>query len=365
MIIYKYIFKEIFKVQLATTTILLAVFLCQSTIKYIGRATVGRVPVDIVSSMVFYSIPSIAYIMLPLTLFIAVLVAIGRISSDSEMVVLRSVGFSGHDIVKVAMVLAVFTALITGINSLYFMPNAAFNQKALMNDAESNPQYLPIESGRFANFADYIVYVQDVDDKKQTKDLGNVIVIAHPNSNTDRSIAISTSGNVSFDKEGVQWLHLVDGNSYLGPVADGSYRVSSYDKFSIPVQKSEQNEYYDRPISGVSTLELLQADSHESRMELQWRIAPILAVFVLTLISVPLSMTNPRQGRFARLGPAMAIYVSYYLILLALYNLLKSESYPLIPGLYIVPVVFLIFVVIPLNFGNRFNSELARRKAHK
>ncbi len=364
MIIYKYIFKEIFKVQLATTIILLAVFLCQSTIKYIGRATVGRVPVDIVSSMVIYSIPSIAFIMLPLTLFIAVLVAVGRISSDSEMVVLRSVGFSGYDIVKITMVLAFLTSIITGFNSLYFMPYAAFHQKALLSDAETNPQYLPIESGRFSNFADYIVYVQQVEANKQDKALGNVVVIAHPSSAYERSIAISNSGSVSFDRDGVQWLHLSEGKSYQGPLPDKSYRVSSFDKFSIPVQKEESSDYYDKPISGISTLELLASDKDELRTELQWRIAPILAVFVLTLIAVPLSMTNPRQGRFSRLGPAMVIYVSYYLILLALYNLLKSDSYSLIPGLYIVPVLFLLFVVLPLNFGNRFRSEMARRSRH-
>ena len=360
MIIYKYIFKEILKVQIVTTIILLTVFLSQSTIKYIGRATVGRVPVDIVSSMVAYSIPSIAFIMLPLTLFIAVLVAVGRISSDSEMVVLRSVGFSGHDIVKIALFLAFFTAVVTGINSLYFMPQAAFNQKALLNDAQSNLQYLPIESGRFSNFANYIIYVQKVDENNKDKSLGNVVVISSPLSGSG-SIAIAKAGNVSFDKEGVQWLHMQKGKSYQGPVEDGSYRVSSFEELSIPVRAKSEDEYYDKPIAGTPTLELLSSDSREFKLELQWRLAPIFAVFILTLVAVPLSMTNPRQGRFSRLGPAMAIYVSYYLILLALYNLLNSTDYSLVPGLYIVPVFFLIFVVLPLNFGNRFHT-LARRK---
>ena len=355
MIIYKYIFKEILKVQAATTVILLVVFLCQSTIKFIGRATSGRVPVDIVSSLVLYSVPPIIFIMLPLTLFIAVLVAIGRLSSDSEMVVLRSAGFSGHDIVKIALFLALITSIATGINSLYIMPQAAFNQKALMADAETNPQYLPIESGRFSSFGNNVVYVQNVEDESKNKSLGNVIVIS--STFGSELVAISNSGNISFDKNQVQWLHLKNGNSYQGPMDDGTYRVTSFRELAIPVQVKPEEDFYDKSVSGMSTLDLLKSDDRACKVEFQWRLAPIL-----TLVAVPLSMTNPRQGRFSRLGPALAIYVSYYLFLLAIYNLLNSREYSLIPGLYIVPIFFTLFVVIPLNFGNRFRTSKKRRK---
>ena len=68
------------------------------------------------------------------------------------------------------------------------------------------------------------------------------------------------------------------------------------------------------------------------------------------MIAVPLSMVNPRQGRFARLGPAMFIFVFYFLILLLIRNILNSGSMWLYPGMYIVPIGFLLFVVIPINW---------------
>ena len=60
-------------------------------------------------------------------------------------------------------------------------------------------------------------------------------------------------------------------------------------------------------------------------------------------------MINPRQGRFARLGPAILLFVCYYLALLSFRNLLNSGTIPLYPGMYLVPLLFIILVAIPLN----------------
>jgi len=40
-------------------------------------------------------------------------------------------------------------------------------------------------------------------------------------------------------------------------------------------------------------------------------------VFVLTLLAMPLSRVNPRQGRFAKLLPAIFLHVAYLSLLLA------------------------------------------------
>ena len=81
MILYKYIFKEILKTQIITLIVLLVVFLSQSMIRLISRAAVGTVPVDIITNLAAYAVPEIAMIMLPLTLFLACLITLGRICS--------------------------------------------------------------------------------------------------------------------------------------------------------------------------------------------------------------------------------------------------------------------------------------------
>lgn len=83
MILTKYIFKEIFKTQMICFIVLFSVFMCQTVIKLLSKASAGTMPVDVVSEMVLYSMPSVGFILLPLTLYVGIIIALSRMSSDS------------------------------------------------------------------------------------------------------------------------------------------------------------------------------------------------------------------------------------------------------------------------------------------
>lgn len=131
MILTKYIFKEIFKTQMICFIVLFSVFMCQTVIKLLSKASAGTMPVDVVSEMVLYSMPSVGFILLPLTLYVGIIIALSRMSSDSEMVVMKSTGVSSKTFMKIAMVLASMTAAITAYNSFVLMPRATLEQKIL------------------------------------------------------------------------------------------------------------------------------------------------------------------------------------------------------------------------------------------
>lgn len=365
MILDRYLFKEILKVQLVSLVVLLSVFLCQSLIKFLGRAAVGRVPVDLIWSMVLYSIPAIAYIMLPLTMFMGILLAVGRISSDSEMVVMRSVGYSTWKLMRIALLLGVFTAAAAGINSLWFMPEAYRLSHELTRNAENNPQYLPIESGRFVNFSgdtSYSIYIDKVEEQDgDDKSLGNVYVIADPFSPAQGFFSTSQSALLNHDESGRQWLRLSRGERVEGPDSKGRFRVFSFGTLDIPVSFSEQEGSRYENESGLGTRQLWeQRGQVKSALELQWRLMPLFSCLILSMIAVPLSLVNPRQGRFAKLGPAVMIYVAYLLMQLSLRNLINTGSIGPWPGLFLVPALFLLAVALPLNLRRDLRRLRAR-----
>lgn len=354
MILTRYIFKDILKVQVVCFVVLFMVFLCQTVIKLLGQASSGSVPVNIVSELVLYSMPSVGFILLPMTLYVGIIVSLSRMSSDSEMVVMKSIGISGGTFMKIGMLLAFITSIITAVNCLYLMPKATYEQKVLSNNTQNNPSYMPIESGKFSDFGDYTIYIQTVNggDKKD-KSLEQVVVIKNLNSvmiqNKETVFNVAKKGYIRTDDDGVRWLTLGEGNLYQSSGKDGSLKKSSYDTLAIPVPSDKNNTLKDDVLQGISTSDLITSDKVKSKVELQWRIAPVLGCFIFALLAIPLSMINPRQGKFARLGPAILLFVSYYLVLLSIRNLLNSEKIPLYPGMYIVPVIYLLFVAVPLN----------------
>ena len=367
MILNRYIFREILKSQIITLVVLLLVFLCQSYVRYLARATSGEMQMEIINRMVLYSIPSIAYLMLPLSLFVAVLIAIGRISSDSEMVVMRSVGYSVGNIMTIALSLAFITSVICAINGLYLMPASAVAQQELTRQAQNDPQYLPIDSGRFVSFNsngnEHVIFIEEVKggngDKRK---LGNIYVMTNTFYGAGRAMSTARHGHMTTDENGFKWLNLEDGYRYEGPLAPyGSYRVAGFKTMRMPAGISQDSSGSRDEIQEISSSELLMSSDRGYRLELQWRIAPAIAVFVLTMLAVPLAMVNPRQGRFSRLWQAVLLYVAYYMLLLSFRNMINAGRMWVFPGLYLVPVVFALVVALPFNLKRILKKRISPR----
>lgn len=367
MILTKYIFKEIFKTQMICFIVLFSVFMCQTVIKLLSKASAGTMPVDVVSEMVLYSMPSVGFILLPLTLYVGIIIALSRMSSDSEMVVMKSTGVSSKTFMKIAMVLASMTAAITAYNSFVLMPRATLEQKILREASQNDPQYLPIESGKFTNFGDYTIYIQKVTGQKSDRNLGQVFIFKDislvQGLYDELMCVIADSGNVKFDENGTQWVTLYNGNSYKTQPFGGDFKKFNFKTFSVPVASESNSDYEDETLQSTPTSVLWDSDDRKAKVELQWRAAPVLACFILAIIAIPLSMINPRQGKFSRLGPAIILFAAYYMCLLSLRNFINADKFWLIPGLYFVPIAFFFFVAIPINMEKTYIRRKNKAKA--
>ena len=366
MILYKYIFKDIIKVQVVTLVVLASVFLCQTVIKYLGQASSGSFPMKVVTELVAYSMPSIGFILIPMTLYVGIIVSLSSMSSDSEMVVMRASGISGVTFVKITLVLAVISAIVTGINCFYLMPASNEALTSIKDNAQNDPNYLPIESGKFTDFGPYTLYIHHVSNQKTDKTLDQIFVLRRQESlmnlNDGFSFLSASSGSLRRDATGIYWLNLKNGILYRSSGEKEKLEEVSFTDLSVPIPFSPEDDNSDESLKSVSTLKLMSDDSPAAQIELQWRVAPVLACFIFAIMAVPLSMINPRQGRFTRLGPAIILFVSYYLALLSVRNLLNNEKIGIYPGMYLVPILFIIFVLIPLNREKKFFKKNSKSK---
>nr|WP_281503581.1 LPS export ABC transporter permease LptF [Anaerobiospirillum sp. NML120449] len=341
----KYIFKELLKSQLVVLLVLVTIFAGQSIVKLMTEAVVGGLPPRLIAMFLLYSLPEFLVYLLPLTLYVAIIITLGRICTDSEMVVMRAVGYSPGRIMMVAMIMGLVSAVAVGYISMVLTWKAADARYAMEQQAANDPEFLPIDSGRFVSFGQFNIYVEKlVTRDSQTRDVNNIYVI------DDHSITVASEGHLFVDEDGVRWLELSDGRRYEYP-ADGSFRKAEFSSFRAPVSANITDETRQgRSIARTSTMDLIaRVDGVREKVEVQWRIIPILTTLVMCMVAVPLSMVNPRHGRFARLMPAILIYVAYYLFLMSTRNFVMTGVLPLYPGMYAVPVLFLMLVAIPLN----------------
>ncbi len=366
MTLDKYIFKELLKSQLMVLLVLVAIFVGQSIVRLMTEAALGQLPPRLILLFLLYSLPDFLTYLFPLTLYVSIIITIGRICSDSEMVVMRAIGYSPVRVMFVSLLLGVGAAALVGFISTELTYRAADARYTLQQQASSDPEFLPIDSGRFVNFGRYNIYVEEVDTQSENKDIHQIYVIETVPENLGTrpaaSITAANEGHLMLDPDGVRWLWLNDGRRYELPL-DGTYRRAHFDEFKAPLAGNITEETRKKGVIERMTMaELFASSEREAQVEAQWRLSPILATLVLSMVAVPLSMVNPRQGRFARLMPAILIYAAYYLFLLSLRNLMLTNTIALWPGLVLVPVFFLLLVAIPLNLPKSHFKKMRQRR---
>ena len=109
---------------------------------------------------------------------------------------------------------------------------------------------------------------------------------------------------------GDQSFVLYVGRRYEGVPGEGEFLGSSSTSSVLPIRPDEEDEFVE-VAAAKTTLDLFRSAALADRAELHWRVSFPLSLFVLALLAVPLSRTSPREGRYARLGMALFIYLIY------------------------------------------------------
>lgn len=365
VILSRYIFRETLKTQLSVLGILLMIFLSQSFIRFLARAARGAVPNQLVTELLLLNVPSMAMLMLPLSLFIAILFAHGRLYAESEMTVMRAVGIGPGWIMRSALWLALLTTVVAALNTLWLTPWAERRQVEVLDEAKADPGLFALDSGRFINLDDgkIVAYIESMDGKAN-RQLSRLYVLQRSDDKQGPSVVISDRGELNHDAQGIQWLTLRDGKRYEGPNPQGEFKISEYQTWQARIEEREAVPSR-RKVSTWNNSELLaakSADQKKAQAEWQWRLAMPLSIPVLTLIVVPMAMVNPRQGRYAKLLPAILIYLSYFLLLSAARSAIERGSLPVWPGLHLIPLAFLLLFALPFNLaGTRWANRLRLR----
>src|SRR3954453_21997245 len=129
----RYIFSEILGPLglglLVYTFILLIRFLFQSAEMIIRRG----LPVSIVGKLLLLTLPNIVVLTLPMSLLFGTLIAVGRMSSDSELIAMRSCGISLLTLYRPILLLSTALTIINSLLMVYALPwgNHALEQLRL------------------------------------------------------------------------------------------------------------------------------------------------------------------------------------------------------------------------------------------
>ncbi|MFV3303959.1 LPS export ABC transporter permease LptF [Pseudomonas sp. NY15181] len=366
MIVFRYLSREVLITMSAVSAVLLVIIMSGRFIKYLAQAAQGMLDPGSLFMIMGTRLPGFLQLILPLGLFLGVLLAYGRLYLDSEMTVLTATGMSQQRLTAYTLAPALLVALIVAWLSLWAAPQGIAQMQLLLNKQDAMTEFDTLAPGRFQSMRDgsRVTYTETLANERTQ--LGGVF-IADKNAPRNgkagsASVLVASSGEQQIHADGSRYLILKDGYRYDGLPGQADYRTIKYDTYGVLLPKPEvSSEIDDR--DAVPTSELIGSDDVRMRSELQWRLSIPLLVFVVTVLAVPLSRVNPRQGRFLKLLPAVLLYMAYLALLIAGRGMLDKGKIPLALGLWWIHALFLAIGLL-LLYWEPLRLKLAAARAN-
>ncbi|MDO4430907.1 MAG: LPS export ABC transporter permease LptF [Lonepinella koalarum] len=363
MILSRYLTKEVFKSQVAILFILLLIFFSQQLVRVLGSAVNGNVPTDVIFPLLGLGMPTMAQLMLPLCLFIAILLTFGRLYAESEITVMESCGVGAGLLVKVALGLSLFTAALAAYNAFWVSPWAVQKQADLVEEAKANPRVEALSEGQFMSSTngEFVLFINKIADNQ----IHHLYMFQmKPRGEVKPAVLVAEKGQLTALPNGDQLLSLQNSQRFEGTALLPDVKVTHFDEYQAYLGYKptdvDQNEARSQTIS-----QLIHSDKPTAKAELQWRIALVLAVPLMALIAVPLSKVNPRQGRFAKMLPALLLYLIYFLAQSSLKSASGAGKLDATLFMNIVNVIFISLAILLNSWNTAFVSGLRYKLSKK
>ncbi|HCS65208.1 MAG TPA: LPS export ABC transporter permease LptF [Cellvibrio sp.] len=357
MIIFRYLSRDLLITSLAVSAILLTIFLSGKFSDYLDDAAQGKLAVDVLFTIIAYRMPNLLELILPLGFYLAILLAYGRMYIESEMVVLSATGMSQWQLVRITMVPAALVALVVAAFSFWLSPLGAQLTQQVLAEQRSRSEFESLQEGRFQAIGQgrIMTYVEQVsDDNKRLEQ----VFVAQQDGESNSTIVIAETGEQTYKPDyGQRYLVLHNGYRYEGRPGTVEFKITQFSEWGRYLPPTTSEAAFESEADAKTTAELITANDLESKAALQWRISMPLMVIIATLLAVPLSKTNPRQGRYLKMLPAILIYIFYLAFLINARGAVAEGDLPVWLGVWVVHIPFLVIALFMLNWQALLQSR--------
>jgi lipopolysaccharide export system permease protein len=308
MIFLRTLLREFANLAIAVFLSLFLIALTTRLIRLLGQAAGGKIPSDAVVAFLGFSALNLLPVLLSLTLFVTVLLALNRSWRDSEMVIWFNSGLSLAAWIRPVLIFAAPLVLLITVLSLFISPWSAQKSEQYRSRVDSRDDISRVEPGSFgeSRSRDRVFFVESIAGDKNS--VRNVFVNSTQLKRT--GVMMSERGLTEYAPNGDRFLVMLSGQRYEGTPGEADFRLMEFGRYSTRIQTKEGDE----PVAtqkSTSTLGLIAAPTRVNLAELLWRIGIPVSALILALLAIPMSFVNPRAGRSVNLLFALLTYMVY------------------------------------------------------
>ncbi len=285
-----------------------------------------------------YLLPNVLGMSLPLAFLLAMLLSLGAMSQDGEIIALRAGGFSFYEILSWVFYSSVLASLLLMAVNNWLGPVAFKRSTDYTISMINRVTKIVLKPRTFQSISDWVLYASDVN--SLTGGMKGVKLVRRIN-NKEVPVFVNkinaAAGHYRMAEESGLELQLTDGQFSQTDCKDPDRilygRFGSY-KTLLPffAGSAAGRKLNQREISTAGLFARLREGSSDPeaagkyRIEIASRFALALAPLVFFLVGAPLGVVLDKRGRSAGFGISLLIIFFYYGLTIS--GMVLSRSYP-------------------------------------
>ncbi len=361
-ILDRYIVREVFRHALLGLAVFTFVFFVPQLVRLMELFVRHTGSGSQILELFLCIFPAVFTFTLPMAVLIGVLLGLGRMSADSEIIALTALGIGRRRILLPVGVLAAAGAIITLCMTLWLGPIAVRTSRTLEADLVASQISFAVQPRVFdERFPKFVLYVNDV---SASGTHWHGVFLAEAGGENGSQLTLAENAIVIAEpKEGKLELHLQGGTTHEFSREDPDrYSVTSFGQSDWPIEVNGPVPSEHRQLSNPerSLRELLatkDAGWREARVELHRRLAFPVACLVFALIAVPLGAQPRRGGRAAGSLIAVILIACYYLLTVIGAGLARQGVVPPSVGIWGANILLVILGLSLLPRMEQFRGE--------
>jgi len=328
-----------------------------------------------IARLMLYLLPSFLIFTIPISLLIAILIGLGRLSGDNEWTILKMSGVSLYQLSFPVACAALVAFLMTLATTIFLVPYGNLASKVLLMDMARQKASIGIREKVFIDdFQGILLYAERI--PVHGDFLEGVLISDNRISREPSTIIARRAYLVSNPDTLVVTLRLEDGSTHTVDAGLNRYRKMDFRFYDVrldlasALSAEKKNGIKSRTEMSLSELTttlgnrgLKEEALRELAIELNKKLTVPLSCLVFALIAIPLGIRAHRSVRARGLTIGIFLVLGYYLFLLGGEALVETGRLSPILGTWTPNGIFAVAGILLFSFSAREVSfrQLFRR----
>ncbi|MFA5321700.1 MAG: LPS export ABC transporter permease LptF [Smithella sp.] len=366
-IIDRYIFKEIAFPFIIILFVLTFVLLMGKILQIMDLVINKGISFFAIVKIIVFLMPSFMLFTIPIALLIAVLIAVGRLSSDNEITALKTSGISLLQIYYPVAVASLITFIFTIATTYFLVPQSNFATKRLLFDIVRQNANIGIKEKVFNdNFKGFLIYAEKI---PANKNYMEGVIISDKRIIGEQNTILAKKAFLISDPESMKVkLKLQDGSIHtVGPDLK-NYRKIDFKSYDINLDLStalsgiNKSAKSSRDMTMAELLEEIkkpgknEAAARELAIEVHKIFSTPLSCIFFGLLALPLGIRSHRSAKSRGFAVGLIVVASYYLLRIGGEALAETGYLSPAAGVWAPNILFTLASIYLFYMANRESS---------